>query len=488
MTLFRDLSYRYRIPLAITAVIVATECMVTMTLLSQGLADARRDLQAGAENLVAVLSRSLREPLLRDDVWQAFEVIRTPIETRDENNALESITVTDNGERVLISTDTKTFPMLASIDSLPESARKFLKSASAAKGFSFTGAKWMGAENVVASGDVLSDDGSSLGRVVIQYDGEKISQRIRTTLIHLFAVTLPGLVVLILLGWFWGKRMVAPLSRLAADMQRIGKVPPMEIAKEVTPAGKDEIGVLSASFKDMLHGLDEKERLEQEMVTAERLAAVGRVSTGIAHEINNPLGGMLNAVDTLATHGNPDAFTKKTLGLLERGLNQIRTTVGALLVEARLDSPAMTRADWQDLETLITPQVHERAGALVWDVTIGQPIPLPSHLVRQLVLNLLLNAVKAVRDGGHIWFEARIEGATLEMAVANDGDPIPPERMGHLFEPYTVTQHGSEKKSYPIGLWVCYQVVKTLGGTIHVVSADGLTRFQVSVPLSGGKS
>ncbi|MGE8454335.1 MAG: sensor histidine kinase, partial [Pseudomonadales bacterium] len=114
--------------------------------------------------------------------------------------------------------------------------------------------------------------------------------------------------------------------------------------------------------------------------------------------------------------------------------------------------------------------------------------PLPSHLVRQLVLNLLLNAVKAVRDGGHIWFEARIEGATLEMAVANDGDPIPPERMGHLFEPYTVTQHGSEKKSYPIGLWVCYQVVKTLGGTIHVVSADGLTRFQVSVPLSGGKS
>ncbi|MGT2428133.1 hypothetical protein ACU4HD_04600 [Cupriavidus basilensis] len=133
MTLFRDLSYRYRIPLAITAVIVATECMVTMTLLSQGLADARRDLQAGAENLVAVLSRSLREPLLRDDVWQAFEVIRTPIETRDENNALESITVTDNGERVLISTDTKTFPMLASIDSLPESARKFLKSASAAR-------------------------------------------------------------------------------------------------------------------------------------------------------------------------------------------------------------------------------------------------------------------------------------------------------------------------------------------------------------------
>lgn len=488
MTLFRDLSYRYRIPLAITAVIVATECMVTMTLLSQGVADARRDLQAGAENLVAVLSRSLREPLLRDDIWQAFEVIRTPIETRDENNALESITVTENGERVFISTDPKTFPLLATIDSLPESARKLLRSASVAKGFAFAGAQWMGVENVVASGDILSDDGSFLGRIVIRYNREKISQRLRKTLIQLFLVTLPGLVVLILLGWFWGKRMVAPLLRLAADMQRIGTVPPMEIARDVTPAGNDEIGVLSVSFKEMLHGLDEKDKLKQEMVTAERLAAVGRVSTGIAHEINNPLGGMLNAVDTLATHGNPDAFTRKTLGLLERGLNQIRTTVGALLVEARLDSPAMALVDWQDLETLIAPQVHERAGTLMWDVAIDHPIPLPSHLVRQLALNLLLNAGKAMRDGGHLWFNARVEGETLELAVANDGEAIPSERMEHLFEPYTVTQHGSEKKSYPIGLWVCYQVVKTLGGTIQVVSSDGLTRFQVSIPLAGDKS
>lgn len=104
----RDLSYRYRIPLALTAVILATECVVTLTLLLQGLSDARQDLRAGATNLVAVLSRSLRDPLLRDDVWQAFEVIRTPIEARDADNALESITVTDNSARVFVSTDTTT--------------------------------------------------------------------------------------------------------------------------------------------------------------------------------------------------------------------------------------------------------------------------------------------------------------------------------------------------------------------------------------------
>jgi len=486
MTLFRDLSYRYRVPLAITAVIVATECVVTITLLSQGLADARRDLQAGAENLVAVLSRSLREPMLRDDVWQAFEVIRTPIETRDDDNALESITVADSAERVFVSTDTGSFPMLAPIDSLSERARILLSPDNRAKGFAFQGTRWFGAKNVVASGDVLSDDGSLLGRIVIKYDGEKISHRLQKTLVQLFAVTLPGLLVLILLGWFWGKRMVAPLLRLAADMQRIGKIPPMEIACGVDLAGKDEIGVLSSSFKEMLIGLDERDRLQREMVTAERLAAVGRVSAGIAHEINNPLGGMLNAVDTLTTHGSPDAFTQKTLGLLERGLNQIRTIVGALLVEARLDSPAITPEDWQDLQMLIAPQLQERAGDLSWDVSIDTSLPLPSHLVRQLVLNLLLNCVKAVHEGGHIWFEARLEDEMLEIAVANDGAPISAERMEHLFEPYTVSPHGSAKKSYPIGLWVCYQIVNALRGSIRVVSSEGLTRFRVSIPLSGG--
>lgn len=482
---FRDLSYRYRVPLAITAVILATECVVTTALLSRGLADARRDLQNGAASLVAVLSRSLREPLLRDDVWQAFEVIRTPIETRNENNALESITVTDSGKRVFVSTDPRTFPMLATIDSLPAAPQAFFRTASESTGFAFSGTPWSGTGDVIASGVVLSDDGSSLGHIVVIYDGEKIFRRLRNTLIQLFAITLPGLAVLIMLGWVWGKRMVAPLTKLAADMQRIGKEHPRSIAEGVPTTGHDEIGVLTASFKDMLHGLDEKERLERDFVVAERLAAVGRVSAGIAHEINNPLGGMLNAVDTLTTHGSPDAFTRKTLGLLERGLNQIRSTVGALLVEARLDSPAMTPADWQDLETLIAPQVQQRDGSLAWDVTIDRAIPLPSHLVRQLVLNLLLNAVKAIHDGGRIWVEARLAHAVLEIVVSNDGERMLSERMEHLFEPYIAGHHPGERRSYPIGLWVCYQVISTLNGTITVTSDDGLTRFRVSIPLPG---
>lgn len=481
----RDLSYRYRIPLALTAVILATEFVVTLTLLSQGLADARHDLRAGATNLVAVLSRSLRDPLLRDDVWQAFEVIRTPIEARDADNALNSITVTDNAARIFVSTDTKAFPMMATVEALSPPAKALLADPSGNVGVHYTGAGWLFVDDVVASGNVLADDGSDLGRVIVVYDADKISARLRKTLLQLFAVTLPGLVVLIVIGWIWGKRIVAPLSRLSYALQRVGKDSPEHVASMVDREAHAEIALLNARFTDMLNGLAEKERLEKEILTSERLAAVGRVAAGIAHEINNPLGGMLNAVDTLATHGSPDAFTSKTLGLLQRGLNQIRTTVGALLVEARLDSPAMSASDWEDLRTLVEPQISARRGELVWQANLSETVPLPSHYVRQLALNLLLNAVKAIGERGRIWFRAGIHEEGLRIRVANDGELIPPERMEHLFEPYSMVQHETGRHSYPIGLWVCYQVATTLGGSIRAMTDDGLTCFEVVIPIDG---
>ena len=76
----------------------------------------------------------------------------------------------------------------------------------------------------------------------------------------------------------------------------------------------------------------------------------------------------MNSVDTLAKHGTPDFLTRRTLGLLQRGLQQIASTVSALLVEARLDSPAMGAPDWQDLKTLVPPQLEMKRLTLEWHV------------------------------------------------------------------------------------------------------------------------
>jgi signal transduction histidine kinase len=196
-------------------------------------------------------------------------------------------------------------------------------------------------------------------------------------------------------------------------------------------------------------------------------------------------GRMLNAIDTARMHGEPNRFTLKS-DLLERGLEQIRTTVSALLVEARLDSPQLSAQDWQDLHTLIQPQLAARGLRLKWriDLPRGERLPLPAHLIRQLVLNILLNAVKSAAEGSEV--ELGQDCTIRLLYVANAGAPIAPEVLGQLFEPFVVATERDGKRSYGLGLWVCYQIVRQLGGTITAESVDGRTRFAMSIPIDQG--
>ena len=475
--MLRSLSYRIKIPLAITTVILLTEVVVTAALLWIAFSDARFDLEASAKNLTSVLSRSLRDPLVRDDLWQAYEVIQTPLAARERDNALQSIVVIDRRGQVFVASDPDRFPVAT-----PAHDLSVLLPSGALDSFKFS-FPTDASEAVVAAAPILAEDGANLGTVILELDAGRFYDRLHATLWKLGLITLPGLLLLVSLGWWWGKRMAAPLSRLTSAVERVGRENPGLIAESLPPAGQDEIGELSSRFRLMLVDLARKEELEREMVKSERLAAVGRVSAAIAHEINNPLGGMLNSVDTLATHGKPDFLTRRTLGLLQRGLQQIGSTVSALLVEARLDSPAMGVSDWQDLKTLVQPQLEMKGLSLVWQVQTADLIPLPAHQVRQLVLNLLLNAVKASADGGTVALSVSETARSLEVEVTNTGEPVPDDLLEHLFEPFSSTTERDGKRSHGIGLWVCYQIVSRLGGTIVAESRNGVTRFAATLPV-----
>ena len=246
-----------------------------------------------------------------------------------------------------------------------------------------------------------------------------------------------------------------------------------------TLATGDEIGRLAQAFRGMLIGLREKEQLEQHMLVAERLAAVGRLSAGIAHEINNPLGGMLNALNTLRRHGAPNALTEKTVSLLERGLTQIRGTVAALLVEAKVESHPLTPQDIEDIHILVMAAAEKKAADFVWHNRVGAPLPLPSTLVRQILLNLLLNAVQAIDAGGRVECDTRVESNWLVILVENDGKHISEDHLPYLFEPFTTER----PEGNGLGLWVTYQIVQQLRGGLEVDSQPGLTRFVIELPL-----
>lgn len=417
-------------------------------------------------------------------MWSAFEVVHTPVAIKNDQNLLESVVVLDANNRVFVSSDPRAYPTTSAVSQLPVELQSSLRSVTAEHPFDFTFSSGESKKDIVSAGQILADDGTPLGTVLLSFDAVKFYQRLTDSLVQLALISIPGLVMLISLGWLWGHRMTRPITKLADAMTRVGKESPKAVAASLPASEPNEIGVLTNAFTAMLAELDSKESLEREVVSAERLAAVGRVAVGIAHEINNPLGGMLNAVDTLATHGNPDPFTAKTLALVRRGLNQIRTTVGALLVEARLDSPALMPDDWADLATLIAPEVESRGVALEWRASVDEALPLPAHQVRQLLLNLMLNAVKAAGTGGRVRVEALVMPKSLQVRVENSGPTIPAEAMSELFEPFANSSVKDGKRSYGIGLWVCYQIVTALGGTITVTSANDLTEVSVELPIT----
>jgi signal transduction histidine kinase len=481
------LSYRLKIPLAITIVIVLTEGVVTTALLTSASADARRDLETSALNLAAVLARSVREPILRDDLWQAYEVIRTPLEVRLPGNPLQSIVIFDAANRVFVASDPKRLPVFASAETLPAAQRTSLSSAASDRSFRFDAPDPAGEALFLSAGPVLADDGTYLGAVLLAFDADLFRARVRETLGRLLLVSIPGLLLLVPLGWYWGTRIAEPMSRLAAAMSRVGRDPPQTIATQLPAGGGDEIGTLSMRFQNMLGDLARKESLEREMVQSERLAAVGRLSAAVAHEINNPLGGMLNSLDTLARHGSPDPLTQRTLGLLQRGLEQIRATVRALLVEARLDSPALTESDWNDLKELVQPQAAQRNVRLQWSIRASPTLPLPAHQVRQLVLNLLLNATNACSAGGIVTLDVSERQARLIISVTNTGEPLAADQIERLFEPFVDAGRSAGAPSHGLGLWVSYQIALQLGGSITAGSDGGVTRFNVELPLASSQ-
>jgi two-component system NtrC family sensor kinase len=478
----RDFKYHYKIPLSLTLVIAVTALVVSATLTLLAYQNAKRELISNALGLGKVLSRTLLPAMLHDEPWQAYEIVATPLEIRTERGAAERvIVVLDAKNQVYVSSSPMRFPMLERLGAVdPEFGviEKRVAGQSNDEAFTAEESDWQYIHVVVP---ILAEDGARLGTLIVASSHSLFLPQFYAALGGVALSTLTVLVVLLPIGWYWGRRMAEPLEYLAESMAKVGREPIEELRRGLPRSG-DEVGMLGKGFDRMLQELEEKKAMEKQMLASERLAAIGRLTAGISHEINNPLGGMLNAISTYKKHGSGDALTMKTLSLLERGLLQIRETVGALLVEARLESHALTAQDIEDARTLVTPEAQKKGAQLVWSNEIAEPLPLPSTQVRQILLNLLLNAVAATEHRGRLECSVSRVNGSLRMSIANDGRQISRERLDHLYEPFAAQGEAAVGGS-GIGLWVTYQLVQQLNGRIDTDSRPGGTTFTVELPI-----
>lgn len=477
--MLRDLSFRYKIPLRGSVLILCTALVVTAALMFRAYEDLKHDLLVNAGSIARILVHTLTPAILHDDVWRSYEIINAPFHATSEtgvNRAVE-IMVLDARRHVYVSSHPEKYPVFSDPERIDPDYVHLRNALASPRGAEPVAVEPEGSQRFYMMAPIVSD-GVELGTLVIGYPSEIFLPRFLDIAHSAMLITLLALAALLPISWYWGWRMAAPLTQLASCMGKVGSsLPDAQQCKLYE--SQDEIGQVGVAFRRMLDQLKQKEELEKQVFFSERLAAVGRLAAGIAHEINNPLGGMLNAISTFRKRDDADPQTAKTMSLLERGLLQIKDTIAALLVETKFHSHPLTVQDLEDIRTLVLSDAHLKAANLDWHNAVNETMPLPSTLVRQILINLLLNAIEAVDRGGEVTCHVYRNGSRLFLSVKNDGKHIAPERLAYLFEPFTTDR----ESGHGLGLWMTYQIVQQLKGEIIVKSQPGETCFLVTLPL-----
>ncbi len=229
--------------------------------------------------------------------------------------------------------------------------------------------------------------------------------------------------------------------------------------------------------------------LERQRIETEKLAATGRMAARIAHEINNPLG-IIQTACQLVSRAVPEGHRHyHHLGTIHKEIDRIAQIVRQMLDLHRphreAPRPFHVEETIGEIVALMKPKAQESRVQLQLAVAhTGAPISLPENQLRQVLYNLLLNAVEASPPGGEVCVQVEIAANKLLLAVRDQGAGIPEEIGSRVFEPFFTTKNKSATGGLGLGLAICKSLVESMNGVIEFDSRSGQgTTFRVSVPL-----
>jgi len=233
----------------------------------------------------------------------------------------------------------------------------------------------------------------------------------------------------------------------------------------------------------------EMKELERHLLRSEKLSSLGKLSAGIAHEINQPLTGVLTFASLLMKKFKDDVQTRKDLEIIVRETTRIRSIVQGVLDFARetpvQKQPHHLEAVIDQTLKIIVNQQRFFGIELVKEYDTGLPeIVLDQSQMEQVFMNIVMNAIDAMDGSGTLTIKTRAEDGWAIAEFQDSGCGMPESMIDKIFDPFFTTKNSTEGSSMGLGLAVSYGIVQNHGGEVEVSSEEGKgTTFTIRLPL-----
>ncbi|MEW6568936.1 MAG: cache domain-containing protein, partial [Chloroflexota bacterium] len=335
--------------------------------------------------------------------------------------------------------------------------------------------------------------GKNIGILYVGLLEQKYVDLEKQTVLVFLAITLLGMSVALALSYMVARRISGPIHKLASASREVAQG---KLDARVAVRSGDELGELAESFNVMASALQARDEQLKEFTTrkimeSERLALIGQLAANVAHELNNPLQGIVTYSHLLLERLSAEDATAESVRKVVTQADRCRDIIRGLLDFSRQRKPDKTvcsiNAVLQECIALVENQALFHNIQIIEELQPDLPTAVidPSQIER-VFMNLIINAAEAMDGGGKLMLATRYdpEHTAIEIRVSDTGHGIPAEYLDRIFDPFFTTKdpgHGTG-----LGLAISYGIVKEHRGTISVESEPGKgTTFTVRLPMNG---
>jgi len=339
-------------------------------------------------------------------------------------------------------------------------------------------------ERLLEVRSALDGTNAFLGSLAVGFSLDPIERSVAAVARYAALVALVLMLFNSALTALYVETLIRPILTLNETMKRAG-LGDLSVRADVRSG--DEVGELSDAFNRMMDELEaasDREKVQRvQLAHTEKMAAVGTLAAGVAHEVNNPLAGITACLENLRAHPDDDDMRTRYLELIGDGLKRIERTVTNLLDFSRQreirPEPTSLNHNLRHVVELVGYQLRRANVEVVFDLDADHAVVMADHFqMEQLFLNLVLNAIDAMPDGGALTLRTRVRGSEAIVEVRDTGTGIAEDIRDRIFDPFFTTREVGEGTG--LGLAVSDSIVRAHGGTIEIESElRGGTTFRV---------